>query len=80
MLCCARGTNSLKSSLTLCKLNNSVFILLLLQPAAVTIMYPPYRFIPGTSANDFHYQGYLLEDLVRWNKAHSLTAIQDEHG
>ena len=43
-------------------------------------MYPPYRFIPGTSANDFHYQAYLLEGLVMWSKVRTLTAIQKEHG
>ena len=34
------------------------------------------RFIPGTSANDVHYQAYLLEGLMRWNQARELTAIQ----
>lgn len=38
------------------------------------------RFIPGTSTNDIHYQAYILEGLVRWNKAHSLAAIQQQDG
>ena len=36
------------------------------------------RFIPGTSANDVHYQAYLLEGLTRWNQARALAAIQHQ--
>lgn len=48
--------------------------------AASCHCYVWYRFIPGTSANDFHYQAYLLEGLVRWNKARSLAATQQGDG
>ena len=36
------------------------------------------RFIPGSSASDLHYQGYLLESLYRWNQARALAAAQQQ--
>ena len=27
-----------------------------------------YRFIPGTSASDVHYQAYLIDGITRWNR------------
>ena len=36
------------------------------------------RFIPGSSASDLHYQGYLLEGLFRWNQALALAATQQQ--
>ena len=35
-----------------------------------------FRFIPGLSASDVHYQGFLLEGLSRWNQAPALAAAQ----
>ena len=37
-----------------------------------------FRFIPGTSASDMHYQVYLLEGVTRWNQARALAAIQQQ--
>ena len=34
------------------------------------------RFIPGTTANDMHFQSYLLEGIVRWNQDRALAAIE----
>lgn len=36
------------------------------------------RFIPGFSASDVHYQGFLLEGLSRWNQARTLAASQQQ--
>lgn len=36
------------------------------------------RFIPGSSANDLHYQVYLLEGVTRWNQARALAAIRQQ--
>ncbi len=33
------------------------------------------RFIPGTTANDVHFQSYLLEGIVLWNQDRALAAI-----
>ncbi|CAB1441186.1 unnamed protein product [Pleuronectes platessa] len=33
------------------------------------------QFIPGTSANDLHFQVYLLEGLVRWNEDRARAAV-----
>ncbi|XP_022110160.1 uncharacterized protein LOC110989819 isoform X2 [Acanthaster planci] len=33
------------------------------------------RFIPGTTANDVHYQAYLMDGLVRWNTDRAADAI-----
>ncbi|XP_028302297.1 uncharacterized protein LOC114463168 [Gouania willdenowi] len=35
-----------------------------------------HRFIPGTSANDIHFQLYLLEGLTRWNADRSRATVQ----
>lgn len=37
-----------------------------------------FSFIPGTSASDVHYQAYLLEGVVRWNQARTLSAVQQQ--
>ena len=37
-----------------------------------------FRFIPGTSASDVHYQAYLLEGVTRWNQARALSAVQQQ--
>lgn len=37
-----------------------------------------HRFIPGSSASDVHYQGFLLEGLSRWNQARALAAAQQQ--
>ncbi|KAJ8034188.1 hypothetical protein HOLleu_20922 [Holothuria leucospilota] len=34
------------------------------------------RFIPGTTANDMHFQAYLLEGIVRWNEDRAFAALQ----
>jgi len=36
------------------------------------------RFIPGSSASDVHYQGFLLEGLSRWNQERTLAALQQQ--
>ena len=36
------------------------------------------RFIPGSSASDVHYQGFMLEGLSRWNQARILAASQQQ--
>ncbi|CAH3172185.1 unnamed protein product, partial [Porites evermanni] len=36
-----------------------------------------HRFIPGTIANDVHFQCYLLEGIVRWNEDRALAAMID---
>ena len=36
------------------------------------------RFIPGTTANNLHYQGFLLEGLAGWNQARALAALQQQ--
>ncbi|XP_019626538.1 PREDICTED: uncharacterized protein LOC109471641 [Branchiostoma belcheri] len=36
------------------------------------------RFIPGTSASAAHFQAYLLEGLVRWNKDRAVAAVAGE--
>ena len=33
------------------------------------------RFIPGTTANDVHFQSYLIEGIARWNQDRALAAI-----
>ena len=37
-----------------------------------------FRFIPGTSASDVHYQAYLLEGVTRWNQVRALSAVQQQ--
>ena len=40
-----------------------------------------HRFIPGSSASDVHYQGFLLEGLEGlsgWNQARALAAAQQQ--
>ncbi|XP_062340201.1 uncharacterized protein LOC134038681 [Osmerus eperlanus] len=34
------------------------------------------RFIPGTSANDVHFQAFLLDGLVRWNENRAAAAVE----
>ena len=36
------------------------------------------RFIPGTSANAVNFQAYLIEGIVRWNRARAEAAIKNE--
>jgi len=36
------------------------------------------RFIPGSSASDVYYQGFLLEGLSKWNQAWTLAASQQQ--
>ena len=64
---CARGTTSLESfhlhlARYVCRID--VFTKLFV------------RFIPGSSAKDVHYQGFLLEGLSRWNQARALATSE----
>ena len=74
VLRCARGTTSLESF----HLHLARYTLGTVVVACYSVIFG--RFIPGTSAKDVHYQAYLLEGLVRWNKARSLAAIQQQDG
>ena len=35
-----------------------------------------YFFLTGTTANDVHYQAYLLEGIVRWNEDREVAALE----
>ena len=72
VLRCARGTTSLESF----HLHLARYYYVHGDSMVINIM--GSRFIPGTSANDVHYQAYLLEGLTRWNQARALAAIQQQ--
>ena len=72
VLRCARGTTLLESF----HLHLARYYYVHGDSMVINIM--GSRFIPGTSANDVHYQAYLLEGLTRWNQARALAAIQQQ--
>ena len=69
---CARGTTSLESFLL--HLARYYYV----HGDSMIINAMDSRSIPGTSANDVHYQTCLLEGLTRWNQTCALAAIQQQ--
>ena len=67
---CARGTTSLESF----HLHLAGYADVGINVLTCKIIF--VRFIPGSSASDVHYQGFLLEGLSRWNQARALAAAQ----
>ena len=67
---CARGTTSLESF----HLHLAGYADVGINVLTCIIIF--VRFIPGSSASDVHYQGFLLEGLSRWNQARALAAAQ----
>ena len=70
---CSRGTTSLESfHLHLARYDKSMCNFYPIISFAI------FRFIPGTSASDVHFQVYLLEGLSRWNQARERAAVQQQ--
>ena len=76
VLRCARGTTSLESFHL--HLARYMYLFEYLVDFCVLAGIFLLRFIPGSSASDVHYQGFLLEGLARWNQARALAAAQQQ--